>query len=202
MEIRPLSLDGVFEIIPRRFGDNRGFFSETYNAEAFRKVPGGSEAFVQDNHSLSAVTGTLRGLHFQLPPRAQAKLVRVVRGSIYDVVVDIRRGSPSFGRWVGLHVSAEKWNQIFVPKGFAHGFLTLEPNTEVIYKVTDFYSAEHERSVRFDDPAIGVKWPAVTSSFVVSDKDRDAPMLAGTDTGFNYAGFPGSEISGAGPSRQ
>ncbi|HWK65891.1 MAG TPA: dTDP-4-dehydrorhamnose 3,5-epimerase [Rhizobiaceae bacterium] len=202
MEIRPLALDGVFEIIPRRFGDRRGFFSETYNAEAFRKVPGGSEAFVQDNHSLSGVTGTLRGLHFQLPPRAQAKLVRVVRGAIYDVVVDIRRGSPTFGRWVGLDVSAEKWNQIFVPKGFAHGFLTLEPDTEVIYKVTDFYSAEHERSVRFDDPAIGVTWPAVASSYIVSDKDRDAPFLAGTNTGFAYGGRPGSESSDASPAKR
>jgi dTDP-4-dehydrorhamnose 3,5-epimerase len=197
MEIRPLALNGAFEIVPRRFGDHRGFFSETYNAEAFRKVPGGSEAFVQDNHSLSAVTGTLRGLHFQLPPRAQAKLVRVVRGSIFDVVVDIRKGSSSFGRWVGLHVSAEKWNQIFVPKGFAHGFLTLEPDTEVIYKVTDFYSAEHDRSVRFDDPAIGIAWPPIASSFVVSDKDRNAPLLADIETGFVFAGLPGAEISGA-----
>lgn len=202
MEIRPLALDGVFEIIPGRFGDHRGFFSETYNAEAFSKVPGGNEVFVQDNHSLSAVMGTLRGLHFQLPPRAQAKLVRVVRGSVYDVVVDIRKGSPTFGRWIGLHVSAEKWNQIFVPKGFAHGFLTLEPDTEVIYKVTDFYSAESERSVRFDDPAIGITWPAVGSSFVLSDKDRNAPLLGGIATGFTYSGFPGSEISGAGRSGQ
>lgn len=197
MEIHPLALDGVFEIVPKRFGDRRGFFSETYNAETFRKVPGASEAFVQDNHSLSGVAGTLRGLHFQLPPRAQAKLVRVVRGSIFDVVVDIRKGSPSFGRWLGLHVSAEKWNQIFVPRGFAHGFLTLEPDTEVIYKVTDFYSAEHERSIRFDDPAIGVRWPVVASSFVLSDKDRDAPSLADVDTGFVFAGLPGAEISGA-----
>ncbi len=197
MEIRPLALDGVYEVTPRRFGDRRGFFSETYNAEAFRKVPGGSEAFVQDNHSLSAVTGTLRGLHFQEPPRAQAKLVRVAHGSIYDVAVDIRRGSPTFGRWIGLTLSADKGNQIFVPKGFAHGFLTLEPNTEVIYKVTELYSADHERSIRFDDPHIGVKWPAVASVFVVSDKDRDAAGLADIETGFVYAGMVGSEISGS-----
>lgn len=202
MEIRPLALDGVYEIVPKRFGDHRGFFSESYNAEAFRKVPGGNLTFVQDNHSRSAVTGTLRGLHFQLPPRAQDKLVRVVRGSVYDVIVDIRKGSPNFGRWVGLTLSAEKWNQVFVPKGFAHGFLTLEPDTEVIYKVTDFYSADHERSIRYDDPAIGIKWPEVAASFILSDKDRDAPPLAETATGFVYAGLSGSEISGAWLPRQ
>lgn len=187
MEIRSLGLDGVVEIIPRKIGDHRGFFSETYNAEAFRQVPMG-ETFVQDNHSLSRAAGTLRGLHFQLPPRGQAKLVRVVRGAIFDVAVDIRKGSPTFGRWVGLRVSADDWNQIFIPKGFAHGFLTLEPDTEVVYKVTDLYSAEHDRSVRFDDPAIGIDWPQVAASIQISDKDRSAPMLEDVDTGFVFAG--------------
>lgn len=187
MEIRPLGLDGVVEIIPRKIGDHRGFFSETYNAEAFRQVPM-AETFVQDNHSLSRAAGTLRGLHFQLPPRGQAKLVRVVRGAIFDVAIDIRKGSPTFGRWVGLRVSAEDWNQIFVPKGFAHGFLTLEPDTEVVYKVTDLYSAEHDRSVRFDDPEIGIDWPQVASAVQISDKDRNAPMLKDVDTGFVFAG--------------
>lgn len=187
MEIRPLGLDGVVEIIPRKIVDPRGYFSETYNAEAFRQVPM-AETFVQDNHSLSRVAGTLRGLHFQLPPRGQAKLVRVVRGAIFDVAVDIRKGSPTFGRWVGLRVSAEDWNQIFVPKGFAHGFLTLEPDTEVVYKVTDFYSAAHDRSVRFDDPDIGIEWPQVASVVQTSDKDSNAPMLKDVDTGFVHAG--------------
>jgi len=191
IKTRPLGLDGVVEIIPRRIGDDRGFFSETYNAEAYREAQI-HEAFVQDNHSLSAAVGTLRGLHFQMPPRAQAKLVRVVRGAIFDVAVDIRKGSPTFGRWTGLRVSAEDWNQIFVPKGFAHGFLTLEPDTEVIYKVTDFYSAEHDRSVRFDDPAIGIEWPRVASSLHISDKDRNAPRLENVDGGFVFAGSSGS----------
>ena len=119
----------------------------------------------------------LRGLHYQLAPRAQDKLVRVVRGAILDVAVDIRRGSPTFGKWVALEVSAEKGNQLLVPKGFAHGFVTLVDNTEVIYKVTDFYSPDHDRSIRFDDPAIGIEWPLRAESLVLSQKDRAAPLL-------------------------
>ncbi len=137
IEVRPLALEGVLEICPRKFGDDRGFFSETYNAESFAEA-GITLQFVQDNHSLSAAKGVLRGLHYQLPPRAQDKLVRVVKGSILDVVVDIRSNSPTFRKWVSLEVSAKKWNQILVPKGFAHGFVTLEENTEVVYKVTDY----------------------------------------------------------------
>ena len=177
MEIRPLGLEGVLEIRPARIGDERGFLSETWNAETFREY-GLNLAFVQDNHSYSAARGVLRGLHYQLPPHAQDKLVRVVRGSIFDVAVDIREGSPSFGRWVALEVSAPKWNQMLVPKGFAHGFLTLEPNTEVVYKVTDYYSAEHDRGVAWDDPAIGIDWPVPAAGITLSDKDRGAPLLA------------------------
>ncbi|MBB3235767.1 dTDP-4-dehydrorhamnose 3,5-epimerase [Phyllobacterium endophyticum] len=175
-----LALDGVVEIRPRKFGDDRGFFSETYNAKALADA-GINLQFVQDNHSLSAAKGVLRGLHYQLPPRAQDKLVRVVSGSILDVVVDIRRASPTFRKWIALEVSAAKWNQILVPKGFAHGFLTLEENTEVIYKVTDYYSPEHDRSIRFDDPSIGIEWPFASPAVQLSDKDRNAPSLDDAD---------------------
>lgn len=177
VEIRNLGLEGVLEIVPRKFGDDRGFFSETYNAVEFDKA-GLSLEFVQDNHSYSASKGVLRGLHYQLPPRAQDKLVRVVRGAILDVAIDIRRGSPTFGKWVALEVSAAKWNQILVPKGFAHGFVTLTDDTEVIYKVTDLYSPEHDRSIRFDDPQIAIDWPFPASGLTLSEKDRNAPFLA------------------------
>ncbi|KAB2755016.1 dTDP-4-dehydrorhamnose 3,5-epimerase [Brucella anthropi] len=177
MQIRPLGLDGVFEISPRKFGDDRGFFSETYNAKSFAEA-GIDMTFVQDNHSYSAAKGIVRGLHYQLLPFAQDKLVRVIRGAILDVAVDIRKSSPTFGKWVALEVSAGKWNQILVPKGFAHGFMTLTENTEVIYKVTDYYAPEHDRSIRFDDPAIGIEWPIPTSDVQLSEKDKNAPFLA------------------------
>ncbi|MQX96154.1 dTDP-4-dehydrorhamnose 3,5-epimerase [Sinorhizobium medicae] len=176
LEVRPLSLGGVLEIVPRKFGDERGFFSETFNAETLA-AHGVELSFVQDNHSYTALAGTLRGLHYQLPPKAQAKLVRVVRGRVFDVVVDIRKGSPSFAKWLGLELSAERWNQILVPVGFAHGFVTLEPETEVLYKVTEHYSAEHERSIRFDDPAIGIGWPVAADRLQLSAKDRNAALL-------------------------
>lgn len=176
MQVRHLGLDGVFEISPRKFGDERGFFSETYNARSFAEA-GIDLTFVQDNHSYSAAKGVVRGLHYQLPPFAQDKLVRVTRGAILDVAVDIRKSSPNFGKWVALEVSADKWNQILVPKGFAHGFITLSENTEVIYKVTDYYSPEHDRSIRFDDPAIGIDWPVPSSGVQLSDKDQKAPLL-------------------------
>lgn len=177
MEARSLDLDGVFEISPRKFGDDRGFFSETYNAKSFAEA-GTDLNFIQDNHSYSAAKGVVRGLHYQLPPFAQDKLVRVTRGAILDVAVDIRKSSPTFGKWVALEVSAEKWNQILVPKGFAHGFMTLVEDTEVIYKVTNYYSPEHDRSIRFDDPAIGIDWPLPSSGVQLSDKDQKAPLFA------------------------
>jgi dTDP-4-dehydrorhamnose 3,5-epimerase len=180
IEVKSLGLEGVLEISPRKFGDNRGFFSETYNAESFAEA-GITLRFVQDNHSLSTAKGVLRGLHYQLPPRAQAKLVRVTNGSILDVVVDIRRNSPTFRKWISLEVSAKKWNQILVPEGFAHGFVTLEENTEVVYKVTDHYSPEHDRSLSFNDPSIGVDWSVDALAVQVSDKDRKAPLLDGAD---------------------
>ena len=184
LEIRKLGLDGMLEILPKRFGDDRGFFSETYNASSFSQA-GLDLVFVQDNHSLSAAKGVVRGLHYQLPPKAQDKLVRVIRGSIIDVAVDIRKGSPTFGKWVSLELSAQKWNQILVPKGFAHGFMTLEENTEVIYKVTDYYSPEHDRAIRFDDPQIGIDWPLPSDQIQLSDKDRAAPSLADAEIFFN-----------------
>jgi dTDP-4-dehydrorhamnose 3,5-epimerase len=181
MQIRALELDGVFEISPRKFGDDRGFFSETYNVKSYAEA-GIDLTFIQDNHSYSAAKGVVRGLHYQLPPFAQDKLVRVTRGAILDVAVDIRKSSPNFGKWVALEVSAEKWNQILVPKGFAHGFITLIENTEVIYKVTDYYAPDHDRSIRFDDPAIGIRWPVPASGVQLSDKDQKAPRLADAET--------------------
>lgn len=185
VKTRNLGLDGVFEIQPRKFEDERGFFSETWNAADFAQA-GIDIAFVQDNQSLSRARGVLRGLHFQTPPFAQDKLVRVLRGAVFDVAVDIRKGSPTFGQWVGLELSAAAWNQILVPKGFAHGFVTLEPDTEVVYKVSAPYSQPHERSIRFDDPAVGIRWPIAPDNVVLSAKDAAAPALADTETGFFY----------------
>jgi dTDP-4-dehydrorhamnose 3,5-epimerase len=186
MEVRQLDLDGVFEIVPAKYGYDRGFFSETWNRNVFAKA-GISLEFVQDNHSLSSAPGTLRGLHYQTPPYAQAKLVRVVRGAIFDVAVDIRQGSPTFSRWTGIEVSSQRWNQLLVPVGFAHGFVTLMPDTEVVYKVDAVYSPDHDRSIRYDDPSIGIRWPAELKPFQLSEKDHKAPLLADSDTGFFYS---------------
>lgn len=176
IDIRPLALDGLVEIIPDRFGDDRGFFSETWNSDALSSA-GLEFRFVQDNHSFSAARGIVRGLHYQLPPFAQDKLVRVSRGAIFDVAVDLRRTSPSFGQWEGLLLSAEKWNQLLVPRGFAHAFVTMEDNTEVQYKVTSVYSAPHDRGIRFDDPRIGIEWPNV-GPFQLSAKDKGLSSFA------------------------
>jgi dTDP-4-dehydrorhamnose 3,5-epimerase len=180
MIVRPLKLDGLLEILPQKKGDERGFFSETYNTRSLSDV-GIDLRFVQDNHSFSAAKGVVRGLHYQVPPRAQDKLVRVIRGAILDVSVDIRKSSPNFGKWVALEISEAKWNQLWVPKGFAHGFMTLVENTEVIYKVTEYYSPKHDRSIKFDDPTVGIHWPIPASQVQLSDKDRHAPLLADAD---------------------
>jgi dTDP-4-dehydrorhamnose 3,5-epimerase len=177
LDVRPLGLAGLLEIRPARLGDDRGFFSEVWNGAAMARA-GHDLAFVQDNHSHSAARGVLRGLHYQLPPAAQDKLVRVSRGAIFDVAVDIRRGSPTFGQWAGLIVSAALWNQILVPRGFAHGFVTIEPDTEVQYKVTAPYRPELERAIRWDDPAIAIAWPVPAGDIQLSARDRDAPLLA------------------------
>jgi dTDP-4-dehydrorhamnose 3,5-epimerase len=185
MNFRRLAIADVIEILPDRFVDERGFFSETYSREKFERA-GLRQEWVQDNHSCSASAGVLRGLHYQAPPLAQDKLVRVVRGAIFDVAVDVRHGSPNFGKWVGLSVSAEKGNQVLVPKGFAHGFLTLASVTEVVYKVSAPYAASHERNIRFDDPDIAINWPLNGVAPILSEKDRSAPALAGVDSGFRY----------------
>ena len=177
MQVVPTAIPDVRVIVPKKFGDHRGFFSETYSRKAFEAL-GLRGDFVQDNHSLSAEAGVVRGLHYQLPPMAQDKLLRVVRGAILDVAVDVRRGSPTFGRHVAEVLSAENWRQIFIPAGFAHGFRTLEPNTEVIYKVTAFYSPEHERGVRWNDPALGIDWGVAEAGAILSDRDRKHPLLA------------------------
>jgi dTDP-4-dehydrorhamnose 3,5-epimerase len=180
LSIRNLSLPGVLEVVPQQHCDERGFFSEVWNVREFAKH-GLVAEFIQDNHSVSVPRGVLRGLHYQLPPFAQDKLVRVIRGSIFDVAVDIRPGSSTFGQWTSAEISAERWNQFFVPADFAHGFVTLEPNTEVIYKVSRPYSRAHERSIRFDDPSIAIKWPVDASELLLSEKDRQAPFLEAAD---------------------
>lgn len=178
-------LEGVVLVHPRRLVDERGFFSEVFNKEAMSEV-GISDHFVQDNHSLSRHAGTIRGLHFQIPPRPTAKLVRVVTGAVFDVVVDLRQGSPTFGHHVSAELSAENWVQIYVPIGFAHGFCTIAPDTEVVYKVTDYWSPEVDRGVAWDDPELGIEWPVSTKSAILSDKDRGQPSLSELPTHFEW----------------
>jgi dTDP-4-dehydrorhamnose 3,5-epimerase len=170
-------LRGVVILEPRVFKDERGFFFESYSARSFRDATGLDAKFVQDNHSRSS-SGVLRGLHYQISPRAQGKLVRVVVGTVFDVAVDVRASSNTFGRWVGLELSATARNQLWIPPGFAHGFLSLSDRAEVLYKTTDYYSRDHERSIRWDDPTIGIEWPReLINRVIVSDKDSDAPPL-------------------------
>jgi dTDP-4-dehydrorhamnose 3,5-epimerase len=177
MQVEETTIPAVKILIPKKHGDARGFFSEVYNKAAWEGL-GLHYSFVQDNHSFSAAVGTLRGLHFQTPPFAQDKLVRVGRGRILDVAVDIRRSSPTFGRWAAVELSAENWRQLLVPIGFAHGFVTLEPDTEVLYKTTANYSPSHDCGIAFDDPDIGVKWPLPPTGPLMSDKDRRWPRLS------------------------
>ncbi|GGK55313.1 dTDP-4-dehydrorhamnose 3,5-epimerase [Salinarimonas ramus] len=169
-------LSGVLIVTPKRHGDARGFFSETWKRSAFREA-GLAIDFVQDNHSLSAEAGTLRGLHFQSAPFAQTKLVRVPRGRVLDVAVDLRRSSPTYGRHVAVELSAANWRQLLVPVGFAHGFVTLEPDTEVVYKVDAEYAPAHDHGLAFDDPDLRIDWPFPADRLVLSDKDRRHPRL-------------------------
>jgi dTDP-4-dehydrorhamnose 3,5-epimerase len=175
--VEDTAISAVKIITPKKFGDHRGFFSETYNRRAMAEA-GIRLDFVQDNHSRSADVGTIRGLHFQSAPFAQDKLVRVPRGRILDVAVDLRRSSPTFGRHVAVELSAENWRQLLVPIGFAHGFCSLEPETEVLYKVTNYYSPAHDHGLAFDDPALGIAWPIDQAKAILSDKDRRLPRLA------------------------
>ena len=185
MKIEDAGLPGLKLLTPARIADGRGFFSETYRHDVLADH-GIDLSFVQDNHSLSIQAGVVRGLHFQGPPRAQVKLVRVVRGRILDVVVDIRLGSPTYGRHVAIELSAENWQQLLVPVGFAHGFCTLIEETEVLYKVTDYYSAEDDRGLSWDDPALGIAWPVVADKAVLSERDRKHPSLAALTSPFDY----------------
>jgi dTDP-4-dehydrorhamnose 3,5-epimerase len=175
--IERLAIPDVWTYTPRRFEDERGWFSETFNAAALHEALGPVQ-LVQDNQALTRAKHTLRGMHFQAPPKAQDKFVRVLRGSVLDVAVDIRRGSPTFGRWVSALLSAENRTQIFVPKGFAHGYLTLEDDTEVFYKVSDYWSREHEGGIAWDDPAIGIDWGIPAGSVNMAERDRQFPRLA------------------------
>jgi dTDP-4-dehydrorhamnose 3,5-epimerase len=176
MELISTEIPDVKILTPKKFGDHRGFFSEVYNAQTLRDL-GIAGDFIQDNHSLSAQKGVLRGLHYQVPPKSQAKLIRVVHGAILDIAVDIRRNSPTFGRHVSAVISAENWRQIYVPMGFAHGFVTLEPNTEVVYKVTDYYSPKHERGIRWNDPSLAINWGVDETAAILSDRDKIHPVL-------------------------
>lgn len=185
MKLIETKLEGVFLLEPKVFGDHRGFFMETYNAKDFQEL-GLEINFIQDNHSLSVPAGTLRGLHYQLEPKAQTKLVRCTRGAIYDVAVDIRKGSPTFGQWVGVILSEHNKRQLLVPKGFAHGFCTLVEYTEVNYKVDEYYSPENDRGILWNDPEIGIDWPV--SSPVLSDKDQVHPLLKDADNNFTFQG--------------
>jgi dTDP-4-dehydrorhamnose 3,5-epimerase len=183
--VRNLDIPEVKLLSPRKHGDQRGFFSETYHRQALLDA-GIDIDFVQDNHAYSAQPGTLRGLHFQTPPFAQHKLVRVVRGAIFDVAVDLRAGSPTYGQHVSAVISAAAWNQILVPVGFAHGLLTLEPDTEVLYKVSAHYAPEHDKGLLWDDPALGIAWPLEGAAPLLSDKDRAQPRLADLPACFHF----------------
>ncbi len=176
MKIIPTAIADVLIIEPKVFGDARGFFYESFNQQAFDAATGTRYSFVQDNHSRSA-RGVLRGLHYQLAPKAQGKLVRVVRGAVFDVAVDIRRSSPTFGQWEGVELSEDNQRQLWIPPGFAHGFLVLSESADFLYKTTDYYSPEHERCVAWDDPAIGIEWPDVGLAPQLSAKDQQGSAL-------------------------
>ncbi|WJV21044.1 dTDP-4-dehydrorhamnose 3,5-epimerase [Rossellomorea marisflavi] len=184
MKLTNTNLEGVVVLEPNVFGDHRGWFMETYNEEDLLKS-GINIKFVQDNHSFSATKGTLRGLHYQLDPKAQTKLVRCTRGEIYDVAVDIRKGSPTYGQWFGTELTAENKRQLLIPKGFAHGFMTLTENVEVQYKVDELYAPECDRGITWNDPEIRIEWP-IDIKPVLSAKDEEAPVLKNAENNFTY----------------
>ncbi|MGQ7884806.1 dTDP-4-dehydrorhamnose 3,5-epimerase [Paenibacillus sp. WC2504] len=181
MQVITTKLEGLYIVEPDVHGDNRGFFMESYSSRKFAEH-GIDFPFVQDNHSLSVETGVVRGLHYQLNPKAQTKLVRVTSGAIYDVAVDIRKNSSTFGQWVGVILSEDNKRQLLVPQGFAHGFCTIVPNTQVLYKVDEYYSPEHDRGILWSDPALGIDWP--TSKPILSDKDQKHPLLRDAEINF------------------
>ena len=184
--IEETKLSGVLQITPPRYGDSRGFFSETWNAQLLSEQ-GISVDFVQDNQSLSRLAGTVRGLHFQSPPHAQNKLVRCGRGRLLDVAVDIRKGSPNYGEWISVELSAGNGKQLLVPKGFLHGFVTLEPDTEILYKCSDYYAPKCDGAIRFDDPDIDIDWGIAPDQVVLSEKDAAAPLFKNFNSPFIYA---------------
>ncbi|MDB5847605.1 MAG: dTDP-4-dehydrorhamnose 3,5-epimerase [Rhodoferax sp.] len=181
MQATRLAIPDVVVIDPKVFGDARGFFYESFNQQAFNAATGLEVDFVQDNHSRSS-KGVLRGLHYQLPPHAQGKLVRVVRGAVFDVAVDIRKSSPTFGKWVGQELTEENNRQMWIPPGFAHGFLVLSDTADFLYKTTNYYAATHERSIMWNDPALGIVWPSTGGEPSLSAKDAQGVGLAGADT--------------------
>lgn len=183
MQVIETDIPAVKRVIPNRFGDDRGWFSETYRVDVLAAA-GITDPLVQDNQSFSAEAGTVRGLHFQLAPAAQAKLVRVLAGAILDVAVDLRRASPTYGRHVAVRLDAAAGEQLYVPAGFAHGFCTLEPDTMVAYKVSAYYSREHDRNLLWNDPDLAIAWPVAADEAVLSDKDRIAPRLSDLGTVF------------------
>ncbi|MBC7142535.1 MAG: dTDP-4-dehydrorhamnose 3,5-epimerase [Rhodobacteraceae bacterium] len=185
MLIEETALPGVLTLTPRRFGDARGWFSEVWNRQVLAEA-GITVDFVQDNHSHSRNVGTVRGLHFQSPPHAQAKLVRCGRGRVFDVAVDIRKGSPAFGKWTGVELSAENGRQVLIPAGFLHGFVTREPESELLYKCSDYYAPDCDGAVRFDDPDLGIDWGIDPDAAILSDKDRAAPLFRNFATPFVY----------------
>lgn len=185
MEVVELAIPGLLLIRPPKYSDKRGFVSETYNAGVLRQYIG-DETFVQDNHALSSRVGTVRGMHFQKPPFAQGKLVRVLRGRVYDVAVDMRHGSPSFGRYIGVELNAADWTQLWIPVGFAHGFCTLEPDTEVLYKLTAHFSPAHEQGIVWNDPTLDIEWPVDAGSAIVSPKDLAQPRLSDLPAYFTF----------------
>lgn len=185
--LRPLTIPDVVLVQPRRFCDCRGYFEETFSRRDFDRLGTGCD-FVQDNQSLSLHSGTVRGVHFQLPPHPQAKLVRVLTGSIFDVAIDLRRGSPTFGRWCAETLTAQSGTQLFVPRGFAHAFCTLEPNTQVAYKVDDYYAPECDSGLIWNDPDLGIEWPIVAQDVILSEKDAALPRLVNFISPFVYTG--------------
>lgn len=185
MLLERLAIPEIMHIEPRKFSDHRGYFTESFRAD-WSDLGIGAGGFVQDNQSLSRQVGTVRGLHFQADPFAQGKLVRCVAGALFDVAVDIRHGSPSYGAWVGVELNADRGNQLWIPPGFAHGFCTLLPDTILCYKVSAYYSAEHDKGIAWNDPAIAIAWPGVANPASLSDKDRQLPLLADAPAYFRW----------------
>ena len=186
LEFRPLEIPGLMEVVPRKIGDERGYFSEIFREDRFREIA--DVDFVQENQSLSVDVGTVRGLHFQTEPFAQGKLVRCLSGAVFDVAVDLRRGSPHFGDWAAIELTVETGNQLWIPAGFAHGFCTLLPQSVVCYKVTSYYSREQDKGVAWDDSEIGIVWPEIADPATLSAKDRSQPRLADLPAHFSYEG--------------